>query len=170
MAARSPAEAVEAYFDALQQAVSCITPAVLTGRIYRPTTEPQTLTFGRERSVPVGRNAAFRLRVRIHYVVDEIEAPASAWAVRPVGYAFRLLDREERGILSYHWHPVGRSHVTFPHFHLDLRTSPLDLSKAHFPTGMISLVDVIRLAIVDLGVEPHRTDWRAVLERTRQAM
>lgn len=86
-----------------------------------------------------------------------------------VGYYDELLDAEGRGLLAYHWRPEGPSQVVTPHLHVGGRTSPLDLSKAHLPTGQVSLVAVVRMAITELGVEPLRPDWLVVLDRAESA-
>jgi hypothetical protein len=78
------------------------------------------------------------------------------------------LDRDDRELFAYHWHPKGLSPVVHPHLHLT-RVSPfllpahgshksleLPIDKAHFPTGHVTLQQVSRLLIEDLGVEPAR--------------
>lgn len=45
----------------------------------------------------------------------------------------------------------------------DTQSSLIDLSKAHLPTEVISLPEVIRMTITEFGVEPLRSDWAAVL-------
>ena len=77
---------------------------------------------------------------------------------------------DERLILSYHWHPNGRSRVKTPHLHVGGRTTPVDLSKAHLPTGFVTLPAVIRMTITEFGVEPLRADWRDVLAEAERAL
>ncbi|MCX6023620.1 MAG: hypothetical protein NTZ05_18175 [Chloroflexi bacterium] len=76
-----------------------------------------------------------------------------------------MLDRQERELFAYHWHPEGHSRVTFPHLHV--AQGRVDyaglLAKAHFPTGTIALRDVLRLMTEDFGVRPRREDWASVL-------
>jgi hypothetical protein len=84
-------------------------------------------------------------------------------------YWYHIVDRDERMILAYHWHPSGRSTVTAPHLHVGGRTAPVDLSKAHLPTGVVALPAVVRMSITELGVEPLRTDWREVLDQANNA-
>lgn len=57
-----------------------------------------------------------------------------------------------------------------PHLHVHVRTAPIDLSKVRLPTGHVSLVAVIRMAITELGVEPLRADRHDVLERDERAV
>lgn len=81
------------------------------------------------------------------------------------------MDRDEVEILSYHWHPSGRSAVTWPHLHLGQAGigHHATLLAAHMPTGRVALEEVIRLAIVDLGVEPRRRDWPDVIRESQEA-
>jgi hypothetical protein len=74
-------------------------------------------------------------------------------------------------VFSYQWHPGGRSPVTWPHLHLGAgaEVGRTELASAHLPTGRVSIEEVLRLAITELGVEPLRDDWREVLERTQAA-
>jgi hypothetical protein len=87
-------------------------------------------------------------------------------------YRYHILDRDDREILAYHWHPEGVSPVTEPHLHLSGRLRPLDigapdtpvaLGEMHLPTGIVSLAHVVRLLIAEIGVEPRRDDWETVL-------
>ena len=102
------------------------------------------------------------LSILLEFVVEPGGA-ADRYTVRSVGYRYELGHADGPMILAYHWHPVGVSPVTTPHLHLGGQVAGLDLSKAHLPTGIVGLDDVLRFAIVDLGVEPLRGDWREVL-------
>lgn len=85
-------------------------------------------------------------------------------------YFYELLDREQRGILAYHWHPHGPSPITYPHLHVGGQTAPVGLIQAHLPTGRISLVDVVRMTISEFGVTPLRADWQSVLDRAEREL
>lgn len=74
--------------------------------------------------------------------------------------------------MAYHWHLVGLSSITFPHFHLSPRLTPLDLGPRdgqvalggmHLPTGQVTFADFVRLLITEFGIQPRRTDWDAIL-------
>ena len=41
-----------------------------------------------------------------------------------------------------------------------------ELHNAHLPTGYVSIRDISRLLIGDLGAAPRRGDWEAVLGET----
>lgn len=93
------------------------------------------------------------------------------WEAMLAAYRYDLWDRDGREMLSYHWHPVARSHVTTPHLHLGIGAASWrpELAKAHLPTGHVTLEDVLLLAIQDLGVPPLRGDWRTILFGGREA-
>jgi hypothetical protein len=108
--------------------------------------------------------------VNLLYRLDAPPAAERAWWVSTVGYEFRLSYRDEHEILAYHWHPAGNSPVVIPHLHIGGQTTPIDLSKAHLPTGHITLIAVLRLAIADLGVQPLRPDWGTILDEAERQL
>ncbi|MGH2560294.1 MAG: hypothetical protein ACRDJH_14620 [Thermomicrobiales bacterium] len=114
---------------------------------------------------------ALALEARIDYQIDKLDG--GQHAVRIVGYAYQILERTEREVLAFHWHPFGLSPVRFPHAHLSSRIPRFELdagvsvalSDMHIPTGLITLADVVRLLIVEFGVEPRRPDWDVILQQ-----
>ena len=96
--------------------------------------------------------------------------------VRIFGIATKSWMQQGRELFVYHWHPSGRSQNRDPHLHISAVTlrltggrsrqvdRKLPIDKAHFPTGQVTLQQVIRLLIEDLGVEPRVPNWQEVLE------
>jgi hypothetical protein len=93
-------------------------------------------------------------------------------------YQYRLLDRDERELLVYHWQPgsayLGPDH---PHLHVSASLSAqlsavdrqsIDLNKLHLPTGRVSLASVVRMLIVEFGVAPLGPDWIERLDRAER--
>jgi hypothetical protein len=78
-------------------------------------------------------------------------------------YAFQVY-RNGAEFLVFHWHPGSLSWMAEPHLHVKGSIAGVDLTKAHLPTGEVTLQAFIRFLIVDLGVEPVRTDWRTILQ------
>ena len=60
--------------------------------------------------------------------------------------------------------------MTFPHLHVGCQIPPYDMRRPHLRTGFVTLPMVIRMAIAELGVEPLRADWDAVLRRAEQSL
>ncbi len=108
------------------------------------------------------------MRYRVD-VVEELDV-AGWWRPNPAGYWCELLHSGERELLAYHWHPTGASTITWPHIHVSGPTAPVDLTRGHLPTGVVVLPAVLRYAIADLGVEPLRPDWEAVLAGAERAL
>lgn len=77
-------------------------------------------------------------------------------------------------VIAYHWHAASGGDVAFPHVHIGIGATGGDtrmlagrFHKAHFPTGVIAIEDVIRLAITEFGARPRRPNWETVLDTTR---
>jgi hypothetical protein len=87
-------------------------------------------------------------------------------------YDFRILTTDNRELLAWHWHPTGTSAVTHTHLHLSGQiaplhlgrgTDPLPLADLHIPTGAVGLADVVRFLIAEVGVQPRKPNWQAIL-------
>ena len=175
MAGRTPAEAVNNYLAPLQRAISCVTNSVLNVRGgYHPAPAPHPLALAGGDPVPLHSNPSISLSVLQHYRIVEYEGPSGPWKVSIVSYYYSLEDAGEdsgkREIL-YHWHPQGLSAVTFPHVHIRTggQLGDTNIGGVHFPTGLIALEDVLRLAIREFGVDPRRADWMDVLDSSQAA-
>ena len=176
MAGRTPHEAYNNFIQPLQQAVSCVTDAVLVvrGGGYYPRDEPYALTIGDGTAVSIGgpQGTRFGLSIAQQYRIVEDATSLGPWKVTTAAYAYALLtgaDGEE--IFGYHWHPRGRSPITTPHFHFGsgARVERADVVGAHFPSGRIALEEFLRCIIRDFQVTPQRHDWQDVLDATQQA-
>jgi hypothetical protein len=171
MAGRTPKEAVQNFLDPLRQALSCVTHEVLYIRSGTdPSSAPYALMLNNS-AVSLRRDRHFTLEVIQHYRLIETEAQRGPWKVQTVAYYYTLSETGDnlREILGYHWHPQGRSWVTYPHLHLygGAEVGRDDVRKAHFPTGRMALEEVLQLAIKEFGVAPLRDDWEEILNRTQ---
>jgi len=122
------------------------------------------LNFG---ATPVRLNGTARIALSFDcgYRTAPDRSNRRAWEVRIAYYFYSLDDGDHREIIAYHWHPEGHSNVVAPHIHIGrgAMAGRPELSNAHLPTGIISLADVIRVAIVDFNVQPLRQDWQTIL-------
>jgi hypothetical protein len=166
---RTPYAAVQAFIDPLQLGLWCITRAVLDARGgYYPASTSHPLTFRDDAYARLDGAVRLSLAVEIYYRV--VETPADGvdgpWRVVIVSYIYTLYDADDALLLSYHWHPEGCSPITTPHLHLgSAAVTQALLADAHLPTGIVSLPDMVRLAIRDLRVRPLRRNWSQVLDR-----
>jgi len=168
LAARTARAAVRAFADACQLALSCLTLSQFNVEGYRPIDFPYRADLQRGQSVPLA-DAELALVVVLRYRI--VEKDATRWTVHVAGYHYELQRRDGRELVAYHWHPQGAGPVTWPHIHLGPAIGDLwrPATRAHFPTGQVTIEDMVRLAIREFGVTPRRSDWDAVLQRTRVA-
>jgi hypothetical protein len=145
---RTGEQALRAELTNQRRLLSCVTPQVL--QLLPPSGELRTVTLGAE---PV------KLRGGLELTVDQwlrtVQHPdRGGWRTEVAGYAYAF-DAEGQELIAFHWHPGRASRHDEPHLH---PRGPL--AKRHVPTGgPVTLVQVLRFAITDLGVEPIRTDW-----------
>jgi len=124
-----------------------------------------TITFlGRHpvRLVRDGGQSPLSLLLAHNYRV--IQEADRQWSAQTIGWAYQVANHAGLEIFAYHWHPVGRSRVTRPHLHLRGGAVAAELGKTHFPTGVVTLADVVRLLIEDFETPPRRADWAHILE------
>lgn len=172
MPGRTSIEAVDGFLAPLKGALACIAAAKISvspgGRRDVGVDHSWTLNDGSGVDL-VGRTPAnprvpITLRAIMGYrIVSGDEDP---WRVRTTGYHYVIAAGDEE-VLSYHWHPDGRSHIQGPHLHVGgaaLTPGGVLTAKSHLPTETVSFESIIRLLIQDFGVEPRVEDWSERLE------
>ena len=170
MPGRTPAEAVSAFLDPLQRAVSCVTrtPLQISRGGRKTAAQPHMLSWDQDRPVPLKISGGSRiaLDLTMRYEIVRKDTDQGLWAVSTRAYYYTVETEDGAQVFAYHWHPRGKSSVTFPHLHLGharLHHDGVFSRKAHMPTGRISLESVIRLCIREYGIQPLRDDWEQVL-------
>lgn len=105
-------------------------------------------------------------------VIHQRSAPDNAFVATESAYSYSIADRDGRELLAWHWHPIGSSAVTQTHLHLSSQVPPIEIGRnleplpladLHIPTGPVDLADVARFLIAEIGVQPRKPDWQAVL-------
>lgn len=93
------------------------------------------------------------------------ERESGSWRIETLAYSQRLETTDAREIVAYHWHPGRSSRIMHPHMHLGagIGADLGILDKTHIPTGRVALEDLLRFAIVEVGVEAQRSDWEEIL-------
>jgi hypothetical protein len=135
---------------------------------HAPDGGPDALTLAAQ-PARLGGPLGIGLAVTHLYAVVPTGEPAASWRVSSRAYHYELTTADGRQLLRYDWHPTGRSAVTRPHVHLRRHAAPIDLSRAHVPTGRVSPEAVVRFAIEELGVPALRSDWRTVLDEAERS-
>lgn len=166
MSGRTPAEAVNRHLELLQPIVTCVTDGVLNvSGGYFPRDEPHKLTLGDNLPTSLSGSSDLALSIIQYYRIIEAIGADGPWMFSIVGYQYIVSHRSEGLILAYHWHPHGQSTTTWPHFHIEsgAQLGFRPLSRAHLPTGDITLGAIVRMLIQDFDVEPRRDDWREIV-------
>lgn len=170
MAGKSPPQAVRAFLEPLQLALSCVTRAVVVASAFSVDDPIGVITVGRGERVALRSRDRFSLSAMVKYRIIAAGAERGPWKVSTVAYYYAIHDRKGREILAYHWHPAETRGVQYPHLHLGAGSEAIQtLSSAHLPTGRIALEQVLHLLIGDFRVKPQRRDWERVLAETRTA-
>lgn len=169
MAARSASQAFEAYIYPLQWAVASFAenmqfrrggtdPAVGAEVLLTATGDPIALcdAYGTE---------CLALSLRLHFRIEHVSSSPRRWETRTVAYSYGLKDPADvrREIAGYHWHPHVPG-IAYPHLHA--YTAPPPTDRLHFPTGYITLKDVLGFAMRDFDVHPlqGKGGWREALD------
>ena len=169
MPARSPAQAAQEFSETLQLVVSTVTDGVLTIRNgYYPSPKPHALTFADSSTVRMHGDVRLALSVDLRYRLVQNLSTSSrqVWDIEIVSYMYAIRERNRAEIVSWHWHPGIPDIPSFPHLHLGpaAQVGRPEFHRAHLPTGIVTLADVVRSAITDFHVEPRRADWQAILD------
>lgn len=169
MAARSRGEAFRDYGSALQQAIACFTANRFFVRsVAVPIADSFALNLANDDALELrDAHGTVQAALSISLYCREVQllAPTSGWEIATVAYVYRLTAAEaegapEREIVEYHWHPWVAD-VSFPHLHAT--DAPARTSRLHFPTGYVTLQDVLTLAMREFGVRANRSDWERPL-------
>jgi hypothetical protein len=171
---RRPPEAVQAYIDPLQLAISCISrnAVLMVAGGYHPSDKPHSLTLAPPGPIQLHRrDHGEDLRFDVAQQYEIVPREGGGYRVRTLQYSYAVDDFETgKEILAYHWHPGPNEQVKFPHLHVSdgAQIGMKVLQAAHLPTGWIALEDVIKLLIESFHVVHTRDDWAELLEQGRQ--
>lgn len=162
MSFRTSREAISALSEPFGTVLRCVTSAYVDVR--SPAKQP-TGSLALNLGIPVRLRAQLPifLSARMFYRLEQHER---LWQAGTSAYWYSLHD-ERHEILAYHWHPEQTPNTTFPHLHLEAGSGVQrdELTRAHLPTGGVTLAAFLHMVIRDFGVEPRRNDWHAVLTR-----
>jgi hypothetical protein len=160
VAGRNPTEAVKAFAEPIQRALTCFAHGKVTADSYDPATEG-VLRFNRSEDVPLeGGKVAVSITMRYQIVrARTIATPTKPWKVSTTGWIYAVTRQDGTKIVDFHWHPAITPLIPFPHLH-----APSEPDKRHFPTGRVLIEDVLVLA-VECGAQPRDSaKWDKVRE------
>ncbi len=119
MAGANPKQAVENFVQPLQEALGCLTTAMIARQgQYNDLGEVYALAVNRGEPVLVQRASApgrIALRISQQYRIVEAEGERGPYKVETRGYMYSLANETGQEIVGYHWHPAGPSQFRRPH-------------------------------------------------------
>lgn len=92
-------------------------------------------------------------------------------------YSYRVLDQEDpRSNAVLRWEYVADAPPTgFCRHHVQVTTGVglgsgvFDMNRNHAPSGWVTIEEILRFVIIDLGVRPRTNNWPAVLASSERA-
>lgn len=161
MPGSSESEAIQNYSDPIIETLGCVTSASL---VHAPIGRFDALIFDVDRGIASVNGTSFGLYFAQTFSVIR---GSSGWKVRTEAYVYKLLASGTHPHIQYHWHPDGDYLKKRPHIHFNARSGVLkrSVSKYHFPTGRMSIEELIRFLIEEEQATPTRSDWSEVLQR-----
>lgn len=172
-------DAYEAFRQPVQACLSCFMRETLI-RQHASKPDMMTLRLTGGGPIPLGRRSSVKLLIALRSRTDS----HGDGHLLTVAYSYWLFDRAGNELMLFQWDPDGSSRVTSPHLHIRALTRLNDanlpdepsakllmqrLARAHVPTGHITLAQVLRMAIDDLGVEPLESDEAKMRQRLAAA-
>lgn len=86
------------------------------------------------------------------------------WRVTTEQYIHEVVNHNDERIAAWHWHPnAPRSPVKFTHLHV-AKSSPF--STLHYPTNRVSIEEVVRFVIEEMGAAPATPSWEQTLRNS----
>lgn len=130
--------------------------------------EPHTLATDPSRPADVATVSGATMSVHVAFSFVLRRNPRRGLHVTTTRYFFTLSTADEREIVAYHWHPQNQS-VTYPHLHIGSARGAGDVAtRAHYPTGRVTLEMFVRMLINEFNVEPLEPDWVKILAATER--
>lgn len=142
-----------------------------------PTDRKMTLSFYEGQPIAVPIDTAYgRLYFYLGQALEAVDDP-NGYRLKTRQYWYRIqLDEQLKSQAVMRWEydaTIAVDHYARHHAQLstavELGDATLDLNKAHLPTGWVTIEEVIRFLIVDLGmVPPCGDDWPTVVSESER--
>lgn len=100
---------------------------------YQPALEPHVAALNRGAPAPLQGPLPLRLQATLLYTILRGQDTVLR-RVQTVGYIYGIRGPKDAELLAYHWHPTGRSRVTWPHLHVNGVFPPPLFPRTHLPT------------------------------------
>jgi hypothetical protein len=163
--AKNEREALRRYKQVLQRSLGCVTPAIwITGATERDPDVHYLTTSEDPIRVPTDAGGGYvYLSASQNFRYDRHGRFPGEWKVTTLGYVYRVAlgPSQDDSIVAWHWHPSTKAecHV---HSFSSHGLLPGGLGELHLPTGRVSIEQILRFLILDLGVRA-RVGWEQAI-------
>lgn len=148
------------YQERLQAIVSCVTADIVRSiEQFRPPGPPGTFVLARGFPSRLGRRGNLSLVVHEWFQIGLTSVSGrDRYAIDITGYTYAIHDDSEKEIITWRWHPKQTPEIEHAHLHIGpgALVRREELHRAHLPTGIVTLAEVVRSAIPDFHVEPRQ--------------
>ncbi len=170
--ADTPARAFNRYAEPLKAVLRCVTDASIINSAHPTADTGLKFAFFTNPARLAGSPYALFLVQYIRIIPDPDQA--GCWRVKTLSYEYNIEVWESRQeVICFHWNGQDLKNP-HPHIHIGWATSSNGTHlgpKSHIPSGRISVEDVVRFAVDELGVQPSgpfKTRWRHVVDASRK--
>jgi hypothetical protein len=160
---KNPSEALAGFVGSARRALLCITER-LPQHQGAPPNETRALTIDGGAPFPVG-GTELELTFTHHYRVVPTTPNGSLWRVTTDAYLYDLDDKQGT-LCAYHWHPQAHGHPD-PRPHLHMRMDDGGKRVRRLPCGRITIEELVRMLIEELGAKPRDDHWSDTLDGTK---
>ena len=159
-------EAIEEYAHSICESLRCVTHSVIGfGQGVTPVGRVGTLNFLPEPTAPL--YGTKKLALFFSHTYESVQdSRDQLWKVNTRSYFYSVYDchnGERHEIFSYQWHPDQT--IKIPHVHF--KKGEPRITRAHLPTGRVSIESIVELLIQDLGVK-GKAKWESIIARNRK--
>ena len=167
MPGRSPAEAVEAFLEPVQDAIGCLGRGKITLSPKGRSDMGRTHLMSLNNTDGMVFGDGLRLRIQLHYEIIR-SGPSKVQPFRVTTRAYlHSVEVDGHGeLIAAHWHPTGASPYDSTHWHIGTAALAPDgvfTPRAHVTSPRVSVESMIRLCISQFACQPARSDWESLL-------
>ncbi|MCA9859282.1 MAG: hypothetical protein KC438_06140 [Thermomicrobiales bacterium] len=164
MLGRTPIEAYSSFVEPIQEALNTITVGRLllareSGGIRVDSPLNLSLNGGMPAPLRSAAPGSMFVEVNLRVRIAALDFERFRYQCFQIGYWYRFFDTDLDEIVAFHWTPdVSSPERHYPHLHVGhivVRQSSAfqgRFHKLHIPTGRISAMHLVRLAIEEFGV------------------
>lgn len=160
----TPQKAFEDFRKPIDEAVRCLHPSIRLRERWYAANKSVYLGSPQATGIPFKANNAPGYKLELQFQLNVVSCD-EGFRMSTNRYIHEIKGpRSDVRVAAWHWHPdVKNSSVAYPHFHLPDKTP---FSTKHFPSGRITVEEIIRFVITEMEAEPTNNRWAESLDES----